>query len=34
MKIIAVIEDPDEIRHIMRHLVNIGRARPSWTLPA
>ncbi len=24
----AIIEDPDEIRHIMRHLIKIGRAPP------
>jgi hypothetical protein len=28
MKVIAVIQDPDEIKHILRHLIKIGRARP------
>ena len=25
MKVIAVIEDPDEIKRILRHLVKFGR---------
>ena len=28
MKVIAVIQDPDEIKHILRHLIKIGRAPP------
>jgi hypothetical protein len=28
MRVIAVIEDPDEIKHILRHLIKIGRAPP------
>lgn len=28
MMIVAVIEDPAEIRRILRHLINIGCARP------
>jgi hypothetical protein len=28
MKMIAVIQDPDEIKHILRHLIKIGRAPP------
>ena len=28
MKVIAVIEDPDELRRILRHLVKIGRSPP------
>jgi hypothetical protein len=28
MKTIAVIQDPDEIKHILRHLIKIGRAPP------
>ena len=27
-KVIAVIQDTDEIKHILRHLIKIGRARP------
>ena len=28
MKVVAVIQDPDEIRLILRHLVKIGRSPP------
>ncbi len=28
MRVIAVIQDPDEIKHILRHLIKIGRAPP------
>jgi hypothetical protein len=28
IKVIAVIQDPDEIKHIVRHLIKIGRAPP------
>ena len=28
MKAIAVIQDPNEIKHILRHLIKIGRAPP------
>jgi Putative transposase. len=28
MKVIAVIQDIDEIKHILRHLIKIGRAPP------
>ena len=28
MKVIAVIQDPDELKHILRHLIKIGRAPP------
>jgi len=28
MRVIAVIQDRDEIKHILRHLIKIGRARP------
>jgi len=28
MKVIAVIQDPDEIKHILPHLIKIGRAPP------
>ena len=28
MKVIAVIQDTDEIKHILRHLIKIGRAPP------
>ncbi len=27
-RFIAVIEDPEEIRHVMQHLIKIGRGRP------
>ena len=30
MRVIAIIEDPDEIRHILRHLIKIGRAPPGF----
>ena len=30
MKVIAVIEDPLEIRRILRHLVKIGRSPPGF----
>ena len=30
MKVIAVIEDPGELWHILRHLVKIGRAPPGF----
>ncbi|MBW8003128.1 MAG: hypothetical protein FVQ80_14095, partial [Planctomycetes bacterium] len=30
MKVIAVIEDPEEIRRILGHLVKIGRAPPGF----
>jgi len=30
MKVIAVIEVPDELRRILRHLVRIGRAPPGF----
>ena len=30
MKVIAVIEDPDELRRILRHLVKIGRSPPGF----
>ena len=30
MKVIAVIEDPDEIKRIIRHLVKIGRSPPGF----
>ena len=40
MKGIAVIEDPDELRRILRHLVKIGRTPPgfdpdrlNWSFP-
>jgi hypothetical protein len=28
MTVIAVIEDPEEISRIMRHLIKLGRAPP------
>jgi hypothetical protein len=28
MKVMAVIQDIDEIKHILRHLIKIGRAPP------
>ena len=28
MKVIAIIQDPEEIKHILRHLVKVGRAPP------
>lgn len=30
MKVIAVIENPDEIKRILRHLVKIGRPPPGF----
>lgn len=30
MKVIAVIEDADEIKRILRHLAKIGRSPPSF----
>ncbi len=30
MKVIAIIEDPDELGRILRHLVNMGRAPPGF----
>jgi hypothetical protein len=30
MKVIAVIEDPDELKRILRHLVKIGRSPPGF----
>ena len=30
MKVIAVIQDPDELRRILRHLVKIGRSPPGF----
>ena len=30
MKVIAIIEDPDELRRILRHLVKIGRSPPGF----
>jgi hypothetical protein len=30
MKVIAVIEDPDELRRILRHLVKMGRSPPGF----
>ena len=32
MKVVAVIEDPDEIRRILRHLIKIGRSPPGLDL--
>ena len=28
MKVIAIIEDPDELKRILRHLIKIGRSPP------
>jgi hypothetical protein len=28
MKVVAVIEDPDELKRILRHLIKIGRSPP------
>jgi hypothetical protein len=28
MKVIAVIDDPEELKRILRHLVKIGRSPP------
>jgi len=30
MKVIAIIEDPDELRRILRNLVKIGRSPPGF----
>ena len=30
MKVIAVIEDPDELKRILRHLIKIGRSPPGF----
>ena len=30
MKVIAIIEDLDEIKHILRHLVKNGRSPPGF----
>jgi hypothetical protein len=30
MKVIAIIEDPDELKRILRHLVKIGRSPPGF----
>ncbi len=30
MKVIAVIEDPDELKRILRHLIKIGRSSPGF----
>jgi hypothetical protein len=30
MKVIAVIEDPDELKRILRHLIKVGRAPPGF----
>jgi len=30
MKVIAIIEDPDELKRILRHLIKIGRAPPGF----
>jgi len=30
MKVIAVIEDPDELKRILQHLIKIGRAPPGF----
>jgi transposase len=30
MKVIAIIEDPDELRRILRHLVKMGRSPPGF----
>jgi hypothetical protein len=30
MKIIAIIEDPDELKRILRHLIKIGRSPPGF----
>jgi hypothetical protein len=40
MRVIAVMQDPVEIKHILRHLIKVGRAPPgldessvNWTAP-
>jgi predicted RNA-binding Zn-ribbon protein involved in translation (DUF1610 family) len=30
MKAIAIIEDPDELKRILRHLIKIGRPPPGF----
>ena len=30
MKVIAIIEDPDELGRILRHLIKIGRSPPGF----
>jgi hypothetical protein len=30
--VIAIIEDPDELKRILRHLINIGRSPPGFDL--
>lgn len=30
MKVIAVIEDPDELKRILQHLIKIGRSPPGF----
>jgi hypothetical protein len=30
MKVIAIIEDPDELRRVLRHLVKVGRSPPGF----
>ncbi len=30
MKVIAIIEDPDELKRILRHLAKIGRSPPGF----
>ncbi len=30
MKVVAVIQDPDEIKRILVHLAKIGRSPPSF----
>jgi hypothetical protein len=30
MKVIAIIEDPDELKRILRHLIKIGRPPPGF----
>ena len=30
MKIITFIFDPDEVRKILRHLINVGRSPPNF----
>jgi hypothetical protein len=30
MKVIAIIEDPDELKRILQHLIKIGRSPPGF----
>ena len=30
MKVIAIIEDPDDLERILRHLIKIGRSPPGF----